>query len=218
MKEIRIEKIALEGNRTVDRSLIVNTLQVREGEEYLPPVLRQRVQASVNALHKLGLFQDIKVDMEDPDTTEGNHLIFVLTELPTLAHAGIEGNKKIKKDDIKDAMDLLDGQVYSRSAKERNRQKILDLYHDKGYLLAEVEAEEGDEASTGRKTVTYKISEGKKVRVRYIAFEGNRQVADKKLRKRLGTKEDRWWRDGEYKEDEFRLGLDSRSAPLLNSI
>lgn len=209
MKEIRIEKIVLEGNRTVDRSLIVNTLQVREGEEYLPPVLRQRVQASVTALHKLGLFQDIKVDMEAPDTSEGVHLVFALTELPTLAHAGIEGNKKIKLDDIKDAMDLLDGQVYSRSAVERNRQKILDLYHDKGYLLAEVKAEEGMEASTGRKTVTYRINEGKKVRVRYIVFEGNRHVADKKLRSRLGTKEDRWWRDGEYKEDEFRLGLDS---------
>lgn len=209
VKEIKLEKIILEGNRTIDRSLILNTLQVREGEEYLPPVLRQRVQASVNALHKLGLFSDIKVDMESPDSSEGINLIVTLAELPTLARAEIEGNKKIKKDDIKEAMDLLDGQVYSRSAVERNRQKILDLYHDKGYLLAEVEAKEGTEESTGRKTVTYGIKEGKKVRVRYISFEGNRHVADNKLRKRLGTKEDRWWRDGEYKDDEFRLGLDT---------
>ena len=209
VKEIKLEKIILEGNKTIDRSLILNTLQVREGEEYLPPVLRQRVQSSVNALHKLGLFSDIKVDMESPDTSDGIHLIVTVTELPTLAHADIEGNKKVKKDDIKEAMDLLDGQVYSRSAVERNRQKILDLYHDKGYLLAEVKVKEGTEESTGRKTVTYEIKEGKKVRVRYIAFDGNRHVPDNKLRKRLGTKEDRWWRDGEYKEDEFRLGLDS---------
>ncbi|HLP41924.1 MAG TPA: outer membrane protein assembly factor BamA, partial [Fibrobacteria bacterium] len=208
-KEIKLEKIVLEGNRTVDRSLIVNTLQVQEGEEYLPPVLRQRVQASVNALHKLGLFSDIKVDMDSPDTSEGVNLIFTLAELPTLAHAEVKGNKKLKAEDIKDAMDLLDGQVYSRAAVERNRQKILDLYHNKGYLLAEVKVEEGTEESTGRKTVTYHVEEGRKVSIRYINFQGNRQVADKKLRKRLSTKEDRWWRDGEFKEDEFRLGLDS---------
>jgi outer membrane protein assembly complex protein YaeT len=209
VKEIKIEKILVEGNKTVDRSLVVNTLQVREGEEYLPPVLRQRIQGSVNALHKLGLFRDIKVEMEDPDTAEGIFLVFSVTELPTLASADIEGNKKLKRDDIKEAMDLLDGQVYSRAAVERNRQKILDLYHDKGYLLAEVKVKEGEEEATGRKTVTYVVDEGRKVTVRYIRFEGNRHVEDKLLRKRLVTKEDRWWRDGEFKEDEFRLGLDS---------
>ena len=47
-KEIKVEKIILEGNRTVDRSLVVNTLQVREGEEYLPPVLRQRVRGNLH--------------------------------------------------------------------------------------------------------------------------------------------------------------------------
>ena len=192
-KEIRVDRILLEGNRTVDRSLIINTIQIQEGEEYLPPVLRQRVQASVNALHKLGLFSDIRVDQVSPDTSDGIHIVFSLTELPTLARAEIEGNKKLKRDDIKEVMDLLDGQVYSRSAVERNRQKILKLYQDKGYLLAVVKAEEGTEEATGRKTVTYRIQEGKKVRVRYIAFQGNRQVPDANLRKRLGTKEDRWW-------------------------
>ena len=34
-------------------------------------------------------------------------------------------------------------------------------------------------------------------------------MKDKQLRKKLPTKEDRWWRDGDFKEDEYRLGLDS---------
>ena len=155
VKEVKIADIRLEGNKTVDKSLVIHTLQVEKGEEYLPPVLRQKVQASVTALNKLALFSDIKVDIEYPDSLDGVILTFIVSELPTLARAEIKGNDKVKKDDLKEAMDLLDGQVYSRSAVERNRQKILDLYHDKGYLLAEVKVEEGTEAETGRKTVTF---------------------------------------------------------------
>ncbi|MEO7424058.1 MAG: outer membrane protein assembly factor BamA [Fibrobacteria bacterium] len=209
VKEVKVAAIVLEGNKTVDKSLVIRTLQVEKGEEYLPPVLRQKVQASVTALSKLGLFEDIKVDIDYPDSLEGVILTFTVSELPTLARAEIKGNSKLKKDDLKEAMDLLDGQVYSRGAVERNRQKILDLYHNKGYLLAKVDVEEGTEEETGRKTIVFKVEEGKKVRVRYITFAGNKHVKDKQLRKKLTTKEDRWWRDGDFKEDEYRLGLDT---------
>ena len=209
VKEVKVADIRLEGNKTVDKSMVTNTISIQKGEEYLPPVLRQKIQTSIISLYKLGLFADVKVDIDYPDSLEGAVLTFSVTELPTLAHAEFKGNKKIKKDDIKEAMDLLDGQVYSRSAVERNRQKILVLYHNKGYLLAKIAVEEGMEAETGRKTVTFAIEEGKKVQVRYITFAGNLSVKDKALRKKLSTKEDRWWRDGDFKEDDYRLGLDT---------
>ena len=209
VKELKIAKLAVEGNKTVDKSLIFNTLLITRDEEFLPPVLRQKIQGSILALNKTGLFSDIKVDIDTPDSLDGVALTFIVTELPTLAKAEFKGNKKLKKDDIKEVMDLLDGQVYSRSAVERNRQKILDLAHRKGYLLAKVDVEEGLEAETGRKTITFNIEEGKKVLVRYITFAGNVHVTDKILRKKIPTKEDRWWRDGDFKEDEYRLGLDT---------
>jgi outer membrane protein assembly complex protein YaeT len=209
VKEVKIADIVVAGNKTVDKSLIVHTLQVEKGEEYLPPVLQQKVRASIVALNKLGLFADIKVEVEYPENVDGAVLTFTVSELPTLARAEVTGNNKIKKDDIKEVMDLLDGQVYSRGAVERNRQKILDLYHGKGYLLAKVDVEESIEPETARKIITFKVEEGKKVKVRYITFAGNVHVKDKLLRKKLSTKEDRWWRDGDFKEDEYRLGLDT---------
>lgn len=209
VKEVKVADIRVEGNRTVDKSLIVRSLQIEKGDEYLPPVLRQRVGASIAALHKLALFSDVRADIDYPDSLDGAVLTFVVSELPTLAKAEVKGNDKIKTDDLKEVMDLLDGQVYSRSAVERNRQKILDKYHSKGYLLAQVDVEEGVEEETARKTVTFRIKEGKKVRIRYISFAGNVHVKDKQLRKKLPVKEERWWRDGDFKEDEYRLGLDS---------
>jgi len=130
-------------------------------------------------------------------------------ELPTLAKVEYKGQSKLKSDDFKDKVDLLDGQVYSPGSVETARQKILDLYQEKGYLLAEVRSEESEEKSTGRKIVTFRIKEGKKVAVRYVTFDGNENVLDKNLRKHFSIKEDRWWRSGDYKEDAYRLGLDT---------
>ena len=98
VKEVKIADIRLEGNKTIDKSLVLNNLLVKKGEEYLPPVLRQKVQGSVSALHKLGFFSEIKVDIDYPDSLEGVILIFSVTELPTLARADFKGNKKLKKD------------------------------------------------------------------------------------------------------------------------
>lgn len=208
-KEVKVERIKTEGNATVDRSLIINSVQIREGESYLQPELRQKVAASVKSLFKLDLFADVKVFSEEPDTLDGLVITFVLQELPILGRYELKGQDKLKLDDLKDGMDLLEGQPFSKADVERNRLKLVSLYHEKGYLLAEVKAVESEDKESGRRIVTYEIEEGRKVYVRYITFTGNDHMKDKQLRKALNTKEERWWRSGEYKEDEFRLGLDT---------
>ncbi len=209
VKETQIEEILFTGNKTVDSSLIAGSLQFRKGEAFLPPVFRQHVKTSVEALYRLRLFSDIRVDIAYPSDREGAVLTFHFKELPTLAGTELQGNKKIKEDDIRGAMTLLDGQVYSPSAVEKDRQSILDLYREKGFLLAKVDYTEKVETGSGRNTLTFTIDEGRKVSVRYITFAGNANFKDKELRKRLSVKEDRWWRDGDFKQDEFRVSLDS---------
>ncbi len=209
VKDIKVVDIKVEGNKTIDKSLIIASLQVQKAESYLPPVLKQKVQASVTALNKMNLFSDIAVDIQYPDSVEGVSLTFTVKELPTLAKVELLGLKKVKDDDIKAVMDLLDGQVYSRSAVEKNRQKIIELYQGKGYLLCIVNVTEKEEADTGRKIVTFNIEEGKKVVVRYITFSGNTSMLPKNLRKTMKTKEERWWRSGDFKEEDFRTSLDT---------
>jgi outer membrane protein assembly complex protein YaeT len=209
LKEVKVEHIKTEGNSSVDRSLIINSLQIKEGESYLQPEFKQKVSGSVKALFKLDLFSDVQVFSESPDTVEGVIITFSVKELPTLARYQLNGQDKLKKDDLKDAMDLLEGQPFSKADVERNRLKILGLYQNKGYLLVAIKTREEEEKETGRRIVHFDIEEGKKVYVRYITFEGNKHLKDKELRKVLKTKEERWWRSGDYKEDDYRLGLDT---------
>jgi outer membrane protein insertion porin family len=208
-KETKVERIKTEGNVTIDRSLIINSVQIKEGDTYLQPELRQRVAASVKALYKLDLFADVKVFSEEPDSLDGLVITFSVQELPILGRYELKGQDDLKLDDLKDVMDLLEGQPFSKADVERNRLKLIGLYHGKGYLLAEIKATDEEDKESGRRVITYDIKEGRKVYVRYITFTGNDHMKDKELRKALNTKEERWWRSGEYKEDEFRLGLDT---------
>jgi outer membrane protein insertion porin family len=208
-REIEVKSIRIEGNTSIDASLIRRYLDIDTGQSYLPPVLSQRLQSSARSLHKQNWFSDIRLEQEPGEAANELNLVVVVVELPTLASVEIEGNDKLKKDDIQAKLELWEGQVYSSSALERAKMRILDLYREKGYLLAKVTVEEVEEPGIPRRKVTFNIEEGKKVAIRYITFEGNDHVADKKLRKVFPVKEDRWWRSGDFDEEEYRLGQDS---------
>ncbi len=208
-RQIRIAEIRVEGNKTVDASIILNALQVEKGESYPPAVLRNRIRGSVNALNKLNLFSDIRVEEDSPLALDGIILFFTVSELPVLSKVKYKGLKKLSESDFKSKIDLIEGAVFSPGAVESSRQRILSVYREKGYLLATAEASESLDKKSGEKIVTFTVDEGKKVAVRYVTFAGNDHVADKVLRKRFPIKEDRWWRAGDFKEEEYRMGLDS---------
>jgi outer membrane protein assembly complex protein YaeT len=208
-REIRVADIRVEGNQTVDASIILNALQVEKGESYPPAVLRNRIRGSVAALNKLNLFSDIRVEEDSPLALDGIVLFFTVSELPVLGRIEYKGAKKLSESDFRSRIDLIEGQVFSAGAVESSRQKILAVYREKGYLLAAATAAEEEDKKTGGRAVIFTIDEGKKVVVRYISFEGNDHVADKLLRKRFPVKEDRWWRSGDFAEETYRMGLDS---------
>jgi outer membrane protein assembly complex protein YaeT len=208
-RQIRVADIRVEGNKTVDASIILNALQLEKGESYPPAVLRNRIRGSVTALNKLNLFSDIRVDEDSPLALDGIVLYFTVSELPVLGKVEYKGVKKLSESDFRSRIDLIEGQVFSTGTVESSRQTILAVYREKGYLLAAVSASEEADKKTGERIVTFTVDEGKKVAVRYITFDGNEQVTDKMLRKRFPVKEDRWWRSGDFQEENYRMALDS---------
>lgn len=146
-RKVKVEEVRIEGNRSVDGALIRSSLRFAAGEEYLMPVLQDRVRESIRSLQKLGLFADVEFAYDKPDTLDGLLFYCRVKELPTLGKTALKGNDKLDEDDIRKAIDLLDGQVVSPAAIERDRQKILDLYKTEGFLLAEVKVRDEDRKS-----------------------------------------------------------------------
>ncbi|RKY60571.1 MAG: outer membrane protein assembly factor BamA [Candidatus Latescibacterota bacterium] len=199
--DMNITEIEVRGAARTDTALILEASGLSPGQE----VTLEKVQSAIRRLYALGLFKDVRI-WADEDSG-GVSLTVEVEENPVLTEISFEGNKALKERELRDALHFTEGQVVSSKVIHDGRRSIKELYEDKGYLSAEVRAVVTP-AGKGRVRLTYLIDEGKKVRVKRINFIGNQAFEDGKLKKLMKTKEARWWRKGEFKEEVYRTDLD----------
>jgi len=200
----RISEIVVEGElRRVAESLILSTIGLSPGIE----LSHENVQEAARSLYALGVFEDVQLfGAEGSDG--GVKLIVVLKEYPALEGLRFKGHKELKEKEMKEAIGLIIGQVIAPKDIARGRQRIIELYREKGYLRAEVTGRLFDAADEGRAFLQYDIDEGDKVQVEQIDIFGNESLGDGKIRKVMETKEDRWWRKGDFQPEIHREDLE----------
>ena len=183
----------------VAESLIRSTIGLSEGVE----LSQENVQEAVRALENLNVFEDIQIWAEE-DGSGGVKLIVVVEEYPALEGIRFKGHKELKDKDMREAIGLAEGQVITPRDIARGRQTILDLYKEKGYLRATVTGKLFDAESEGEVFLQYDVDEGKKVKIASIDIQSNTAFDDGEINKQMETKENRWWRKGEFKVDTYR--------------
>ena len=195
----RILGVSVAGNSTSEASVIRLSSSLKEGQE----VKWEEIQHAVKQLWALGIFSEIRIVVERR-TTDGLFIQIQVVEFPRLENILIEGNKKIKKDDIEKAVGFFRGQVINPNKIAKARKDLLVMYAEKGYTLAEIETENLDSGKEGRELLQFNIDEGKKVQIKRIRFFGNTVFQDKKLRKQMKkTKEDTWWRGADFDKEKY---------------
>lgn len=199
-----ISKIEVEGNRTADSTLIINMSGLSRGMELDPYV----TQDAIRRLYAMDLFSDIQIKGEE--TPYGIKVTLVVKEYPKLTQIDISGNKKVKKEDIKEKLKVVEGQLISPTQVKEEVKNIKSIYEEKGYLLAQVESEVVESEIPGGVTLKLKIDEGKKVKIKKIHIKGNQVFDEGKVRKQMKNKQDSFFRSGEfdpekYEEDKGRI-------------
>lgn len=199
-RSVKILGLSVEGNKTVDASMIRLSSGLNIGSE----VTGDAVQEAIRQLWRLSLFSDVQI-LVDRELADGAYLTIHVEEHPRLEKVEIEGNKKLKKDDIESILNFYPGQVVSPTLISRAKSKIYDKYKEKGYLLAKIKANQYvSRSDSARVLVRFVFEEGNKVQIEQINFHGNTRFADKKLRKQMkGTKEDRWWRGADFDKEKY---------------
>jgi len=196
---IKIASIDVLGTKTATPEVVISVSGLSPGME----ATQEDFSEAVRQLWSLGLFSDVKllIDREGP---AGAFLIITVEEYPRLDRVVLEGNKKIKNDDIEEALEVRSGQALTPFIVYESQRIIEKLYYEKGYLLAEVEPTtfEGEKENT--RGVKFQITENKKVSVGGIHFTGNTQLSDRKLKRQMDNiKEERWWKF--WAETEFSI-------------
>ena len=195
-----VEEIEIQGGlRRVAESLVLTTIGLEPGVH----LSQDNVQEAVRALDALQVFSDIQLWAEPGTSPQGLKLIVVVEEYPTLEALRFRGQDEIDEKDMEEALDLVVGQVVAPKDVARGRQRILEMYGEKGYLRAEVEGQLFDGEEEGSMVLQYDIEEGDKVKIAAIEILGNEAFDDDEVRKQMETKPKRWYRKGEFQADVF---------------
>jgi len=199
-----LETLNIEGLVVTTEEAVLNTIELKEGQAFTPT----DVQESIRRLHRTGNFRAIDFFVEE-ESDEGVKLTLRIEEFPIIDKVEFHGNKKIKRKALQKAEIVRLHRHLSDAELHRSRQKLVDMYADKGYHLVEIEVKVINTSVPGNAIVRFDIKEGPRVKIKSIAFNGNEDVTQKWLAKRFKTKENRWWRSGDFNRELYRSHLDS---------
>ena len=136
-------------------------------------------------------------------------LLCKVTEFPIAEAIEITGNKKLGRKDLEEKMTVKKGQVVSDALLFDNVTVMKRLYAQKGYLLVDIVTEQTPTRIPGNVAVKFRIKEKEKVMVKHIAFKGNVDIKESKLKSKFKTKEKKLLWGGDFDRDLYKSHLDS---------
>lgn len=207
----RVIRVRFAGLTRVNAEDIRETVRTREGQ----CLDRSRASRDARALWDLGFFRDVRASAEAAEG--GVELRFTLSERPTIHAIRFEGYDEVDEDKLRETIDIRDGTVLSDTALRRNVQKLVDLYAEKGYFLAEVTYRiEPRTAGRNEVDIVFHIVEHAQVQVRSIRFIGNSNLTDDELRGVMATGTANFFSfltsAGNFREEAFRNDVDLLNA------
>lgn len=177
-----IERVQFRGNRKVEDDAIRVQLLSKPGTLLDAAKLRE----DLRAMWKMGFFADIDVEGEI-GPTGALTLTFAVKEKPAIRKVLIQGNSEMGLDKINEVLDLELDAIVDISKVKKNREKIADLYVQKGFYLATVDYEIKP-VNEAEVDVWFKVDEKAKVKIREVEFIGNNAISDDELRNSIATR------------------------------
>lgn len=171
--EFVIDDIRIEGLQRVAPGAVFVVLPVQVGDE-IDDDLSAR---SIRALYDTGFFDDIRLQRD------GDTLVIVVVENPSIGEITIEGNKKIKTEAIEEALaanDIAVRQIYNPAKVEAFVEGLRQEYKSAGRFASQVNATQVP-LSRNRVELFIEISEGPIALIDEIRVVGNEQVSTKDI-------------------------------------
>ena len=155
--EFTVGDIRIEGLQRISEGTVFNYLPVNIGDH----LDNQRIGEAMRALYATGFFRDVEL------RRDGNVLLVVVVERPSIAKFEIKGNKDIKTEDLQKSLrnvGLATGKTFDRSVLDEVKQYLTDQYFSRGKYAVRVDTKITD--LPGNKVdVVVDIKEGKRAKI-----------------------------------------------------
>ncbi len=169
-----ISDIRVEGLQRISAGSVFAALPVAVGDT----IDARAVRAAARGLFATGNFDDIRIGRD------GNVLVVMVTERPSISEINIEGNKAIETEALLDGLKgagLAVGQVFQRSTLEGMQLELQRQYVQQGRYDANIETEVIPEPRN-RVTVNIDVDEGTVAAIKHINVVGNEVYDEEELR------------------------------------
>jgi outer membrane protein insertion porin family len=178
----RLDRVVITGNHRVEEEAIRVQIRSQPGTH----LSEETVDSDIRALYRMGFFDNIEARL---DQENGQWVLtYQVTERPLIHEVRIEGNKKITREDLEGAFKIRPNTIFEPDKVRRGIDEAKKLYEKKGYLDASI-TYETKPVGESEVDLTYKVDEGKVVRISDLIFEGDRAFKPSELRKVMQTKE-----------------------------
>jgi outer membrane protein assembly complex protein YaeT len=190
-----IAKVAFDGLEIVDPIYAQSIVKIAAGATWNP----EEIAAACARLAETRKFEGnpfAEAREEDGQLV----LVFVVKERPFVSEVTFVGNEKFKVDELLKDIDLSAGSPISEFTIGQARQAIERKYKEAGYYHATVDFD--PDVLRDERRVLFRISEGPRVKVRRITFEGNNSYTALELRSKIETNTYIWlFRTGAFDDE-----------------
>ncbi|MBI4056576.1 MAG: outer membrane protein assembly factor BamA [Elusimicrobia bacterium] len=202
--------IVIQGNKNVKTNVIRGQIRARKGESYS----RTNINSDVQAILGLGGFERAIVEIETipgetipsefqnlTASTQPIRIKYLVTEKPVIRKISFVGQKQVYKSTLLDAMTLKTKDPLDEAKLKEDVNKMLDTYHNKGFIDAKIEFEMIPPDKSNQVEVTFKVAEGPKAKIADVRLEGLSAFPPKKLIKQMTNRPKKVYKPKEWVAD-----------------
>jgi len=169
-----VRDIRVEGLQRIEPGTVFASLPFRVGDRYSD----DQGAAAIRALFALGLFKDVRLE------TQGDVLVVVVEERPSVAAVEFMGLKEFDKDVLTKALKdvgLSEGRPYDKALADKAEQELKRQYISRSLYGAQV-VTTATPLDRNRVNLTFTITEGGPAKIGQIEIVGNKVFSDDSLR------------------------------------
>jgi outer membrane protein insertion porin family len=169
-----VKDMRVEGLQRISEGTVFNYLPVNIGDT----VDSNRIGEAIRALYGQNLFQDIEM------RRDGETLVIVVKERPSIESFEIEGNKDIKTEDLMESLrgvGLARGRTFDRSVLDNVEMFLREQYYDRGKYGVAIDTQITDRPNN-TVTIRVDVQEGDRAKIRQVNIVGNHTFEDDEIR------------------------------------
>ena len=170
----KVRDIRIEGMQRVEPGTVFASLPLRVGDNYSD----EMGATAIRALFGLGLFTDVRIEVN------GDVLVVVVEERPTVADVTFAGTKEFDQDALKKALrdiGLTEGRPFDKALADRAEQELKRQYINRSLYGAQV-VTTVTPIERNRVNLTFTVTEGDPAKIKEIRIVGNKAFSESTLR------------------------------------